>query len=75
MASNVPLVRVREAVVAAIVERINIVEGGVPQRKEISNVVSRWGQLINQIGGVDAVETVTVLQVGRSHKHVAVLPC
>ena len=64
MASNVPLVRVREAVVGAIVERINIVEGGgAPQRKEITNVVSRWGNLINQIGGVDAVETVCVLQV------------
>jgi translation initiation factor eIF-2B subunit epsilon len=66
MASNVPLVRVREAVVGAIVERINIVEGGgAPQRKEITSVVSRWGNLINQIGGVDAVETVSVLQVGK----------
>lgn len=64
MASNVPLVRVREAVVGAIVERIDIVEGGgAAQRKEITSVVSRWGNLINQIGGVDAVETVSVLQV------------
>lgn len=64
MASNVPLVRVREAVVGAIVERITIVEGGaVPQRKEIANVIERWGSLINQIGGVDAVETICVLQV------------
>jgi translation initiation factor eIF-2B subunit epsilon len=65
MASNVPLVRVREAVVGAIVERINIVEGGgTPQRKEITTVIARWGNLINQIGGADAVETVSVLQVG-----------
>jgi translation initiation factor eIF-2B subunit epsilon len=64
MASNVPLIRVREAVVGAIVERITIVEGGgAPQRKEIASVVERWGSLINQIGGVDAVETVSVLQV------------
>jgi len=63
MASNVPLIRVREAVVGAIVERINIVEGGgAPQRKEIASVVGRWGGLINQIGGVDAVETISVLQ-------------
>jgi translation initiation factor eIF-2B subunit epsilon len=64
MASNVPLIRVREAVVGAIVERIDIVEGGgAAQRKEITSVVARWGNLINQIGGVDAVETVSVLQV------------
>ena len=74
MASNVPLIRVREAVVGAIVERINIVEGGGPaQRKEITSVVARWGNLINQIGGVDAVETVAVLQVGELHAHVAAL--
>lgn len=64
MASNVPLTRVREAVVAAIVEKIQIVEGGgVPQRKEIASVVSRWGELIDRIGGVDAVETISALQV------------
>lgn len=64
MASNVPLIRVREAVVGAIVERINIIEGGgILQRKEIASVISRWGDLINQIGGVDAVETISVLQV------------
>ncbi|KAH7923504.1 nucleotide-diphospho-sugar transferase [Leucogyrophana mollusca] len=63
MASNVPLRRVREAVVAAIVNRIKIVEGGnVPQRKEIATVIDRWGGLIDKIGGVDAVETVEVLQ-------------
>jgi translation initiation factor eIF-2B subunit epsilon len=74
MASNVPLIRVREAVVAAIVEQINIVEGGgAPQRKEIVSVVSRWGNLINQIGGVDAVETVAVLQVGELHAFVDAL--
>ncbi|KZP24752.1 nucleotide-diphospho-sugar transferase [Athelia psychrophila] len=62
MASNVPLIRVREAVVGAIVEQIEIVEGAAEQRKEIAGVIGRWGDLINQIGGVDAVETVSVLQ-------------
>jgi hypothetical protein len=64
MASNVPLTRVREAVVAAIVEHIRLVEGGgAAQRKEIASVISRWGSLIDKIGGVDAVETITALQV------------
>ncbi|KAJ4488105.1 nucleotide-diphospho-sugar transferase, partial [Lentinula aciculospora] len=63
MASNVPLSRVREEVVSAIVERIKIIDGGgAPQRQEILNVVSRWGPLIDKIGGVDPVETVTALQ-------------
>jgi translation initiation factor eIF-2B subunit epsilon len=63
MASNVPLSHVREAVIAAIVERIKIVQGGVAaQRQEITSVVGRWGALINKIGGVDAVETIAVLQ-------------
>ncbi|RDB21277.1 Translation initiation factor eIF-2B subunit epsilon [Hypsizygus marmoreus] len=63
MASNVPLTRVREAVVAAIVEKIQIIPGGpVPQRKEIASVIGRWGGLINRIGGVDPVETITALQ-------------
>lgn len=63
MASNVPLTRVREAVVAAIVEHICLVEGGGAQRKEIASVIGRWGPLIDRIGGVDAVETISVLQV------------
>lgn len=64
MASNVPLTRVREAVVAAIVEQIKLVDGGAAeQRKEIAGVVDRWGELIDKIGGVDAVETISVLQV------------
>lgn len=63
MASNVPLRRVREAVVAGIVERIPVVEGAVPQRVEINKWVDRWGDLINLIGGVDGVETVSILQV------------
>jgi translation initiation factor eIF-2B subunit epsilon len=64
MASNVPLSRVREAVVGAIVEQIRIVDGGaLPQRNEIARVIDRWGGLINKIGGVDAVETIAVLQV------------
>ncbi|KAF8078040.1 nucleotide-diphospho-sugar transferase [Lyophyllum atratum] len=62
MASNVPLTRVREAVVAEIVEKIRIVEGAVPQRKEIASVIGRWGGLIDKIGGMDPVETVSVLQ-------------
>lgn len=63
MSTNVPLRRVREAVIAGIVERIPIVEGNMAQqRKEIANVVDRWGELINKIGGVDAVETVSILQ-------------
>lgn len=63
MASNVPLRRVREAVVASIVERIHLVEGAVPQRAEIKKWIDRWGDLINLIGGVDGVETVSILQV------------
>ena len=63
MSTNVPLRRVREAVVADIVELIPIVPEAGQQRKEIARVVKRWGALINMIGGVDPVETVTVLQV------------
>jgi translation initiation factor eIF-2B subunit epsilon len=66
MASNVPLTLVREAVVAAIVEHIRLVEGGgSAQRKEIASVINRWGPLIDRIGGVDAVETISALQVTR----------
>ena len=64
MASNVPLRRVREAVVAGIVEGIPLVEGAVSQRAEIKKWVDRWGDLINLIGGVDGIETVSILQVG-----------
>ncbi|KAJ7740705.1 nucleotide-diphospho-sugar transferase [Mycena maculata] len=63
MASNVPLPLVREAVISAIVEHIGIVEGALPQRKEISRVIGRWGELIDKIGGVDAVQTVLALQM------------
>ena len=63
MASNVPLCRVREAVVAGIVERIPLVEVALTQRVEIKKWVDRWGDLINLIGGVDGVETVSILQV------------
>ena len=62
MAHNVPLRHVREAVVAGIVERIPLVEGTVPQRAEIKKWVDRWGDLINLIGGIDGVETVSILQ-------------
>ncbi|KAJ7632522.1 nucleotide-diphospho-sugar transferase [Roridomyces roridus] len=63
MASNVPLSHVRQAVISAIVEDINIVDGAQPQRKEIARVIGRWGELIDKIGGVDAVETVLMLQM------------
>lgn len=67
MASNVSLTRVREAVIAAIVERIPLVDSNaVQQRKEIASVIGRWGALIDKIGGVDAVETVSLLQVGEN---------
>ncbi|KAI0693273.1 nucleotide-diphospho-sugar transferase [Cytidiella melzeri] len=64
MASNVDLKRVREAVVAAIVEKVQIDADGdaAAQRREIVSVVKRWGALIDRIGGVDPVETVEVLQ-------------
>lgn len=64
MASNVPLSRVREAVIASVVEKIRIEpEGGPAQRSAIAEVINRWGMLINKIGGVDAVESVSILQV------------
>lgn len=64
MASNVDLRRVREAVVASIVERIPVVQSEpAVQRREIASLVARWGPLINKIGGIDPVETIEVLQV------------
>jgi translation initiation factor eIF-2B subunit epsilon len=66
MASNVPLTRVREAVIAALVDRIRVVspeEGPAKQKAEVEKVVERWGELINKIGGVDGVETISILQV------------
>ncbi|KAF5315880.1 hypothetical protein D9611_004610 [Ephemerocybe angulata] len=62
MASNVPLIRVKEAVVAAIVEKIPVLEGAAEQRMEVNKTIARWGQLINRIGGVDPVETISLLQ-------------
>ncbi|KAI0720955.1 nucleotide-diphospho-sugar transferase [Cerioporus squamosus] len=63
MASNVPLRRVREAVVGAIVDRVPLVPGDpAAQRAEIAKMVRRWGPLIDKIGGVDPVETVEALQ-------------
>ncbi|KDQ60712.1 hypothetical protein JAAARDRAFT_190866 [Jaapia argillacea MUCL 33604] len=63
MASNVPISKVREAVIAGIVERIKLVaDDAVGQRKEIAGVINRWGEMIDKIGGVDAVETVCMLQ-------------
>ncbi|GLB35041.1 putative nucleotidyl transferase [Lyophyllum shimeji] len=64
MASNVPIKSVREAVIAEIVEKIQVVEGGgVAQRREIASVIGRWGSLIEAIGGMDAVETISSLQI------------
>jgi translation initiation factor eIF-2B subunit epsilon len=64
MASNVPLRHVREAVVTAIVENVQIVgEGVAAQRQETVRVMGRWGKLIDLIGGVNAIETISVLQV------------
>lgn len=63
MSTNVPLRRVREAVVAGIVDLVPVLPEPAAQRKEIARVVNRWGALITMIGGVDAVETITVLQV------------
>lgn len=64
MASNVPLRRVREAVVAGVIELIPLLpDSAAQQRAEISRVIKRWGPLIDTIGGADAVETVSILQV------------
>ena len=66
MASNVPLIRVREVIVAALVGRIRVVdpeEGPAKQKAEVEKVVERWGELVNKIGGVDGVETISILQV------------
>lgn len=64
MASNVPLSQVKDAVVATLVDKIAVVEeGGVAQRKEVLSVIGRWGQLINRLGGLDSVETITMLQL------------
>ncbi|KAH9857019.1 hypothetical protein C2E23DRAFT_748650 [Lenzites betulinus] len=63
MASNVPLRRVREAVVGALVDRVPLIPANpAAQRAEIGAVVRRWGALVDKIGGVDKVETVEVLQ-------------
>ena len=65
MASNVPLRRVREAVVAAIIDNIDFEEGEAMaiQKAKIEKMAGRWGALINKIGGVDGVETIEILQV------------
>ncbi|EIM90142.1 nucleotide-diphospho-sugar transferase [Stereum hirsutum FP-91666 SS1] len=62
MASNVPLTKVRGAVIGSVVEKIAIVDGAVEQRGEIKRWMDRWGELINKIGGMDGVETVELLQ-------------
>ena len=62
MASNVPLRRVREAVVGALVDRVPLTVDAATQRAEVARIVARWGPLVDKIGGVDAVETLEVLQ-------------
>jgi translation initiation factor eIF-2B subunit epsilon len=63
MASNVPLLRVREAIVRFLLDKIECGVGEI--RDKIRKIVPRWGALINAIGGVDEVETIEVLQVRR----------
>jgi translation initiation factor eIF-2B subunit epsilon len=63
MAHNQALEKVRGAVIGAIVERIPLAPDPARQRTEIQRVVTRWGALINLIGGVDGVETASMLQV------------
>ncbi|TFK29847.1 translation initiation factor eif-2b [Coprinopsis marcescibilis] len=63
MASNVPLSRVKEAVIGTLVDKIPLLEeGGAAQRKEVHTIIARWGQLLNRLGGQDPVETITLLQ-------------
>ena len=67
MASNGKLRTVREVVVEAVVEKIAIVEGDAQaQKKEIAQVVDRWGELIDKIGGIDHEETIEILQVSET---------
>lgn len=61
MASNVPLGRVREAVISFLMNKIDSGEGEL--RDKVRQVIGRWGGLITAIGGADAVETIAVLQV------------
>ena len=69
MASNVPLGRVREAVIAFLMDKIAGPGAGAGAgaggevRDRVRAGVGRWGGLITAIGGVDAVETVAALQV------------
>ena len=66
MASNVSLTRVREAIIATLVDRMRVIsteEGPAKQKAEVENIVERWGELINKIGGIDGVETISILQV------------
>lgn len=68
MASNVSLARVREAIITALVGLMRVVdpeEGATKQKVEVERVVERWGELINKIGGVDGVETISILQVSK----------
>jgi len=64
MASNVPLRKVREAIVEFLLDKIETGEGEL--RDKVRKVVERWGVLIDAIGGVDAVETIEILQVRKA---------
>lgn len=68
MASNVPLRRVREAIVRFLLEKIvddrnGPNSSGGATRDRVQKVIARWGGLIDAIGGVDPVESIEILQV------------
>ncbi|KZV79640.1 nucleotide-diphospho-sugar transferase [Exidia glandulosa HHB12029] len=63
MSSNVEQRQVLNAVVGFIVDKIELVEGNVPQQKAVINkIVQRWGPLLNSLGAGDGEETVELLQ-------------
>lgn len=63
MVTDVPLRRVREVIIGSLVDNIPLDVDGATQKKEITQIVKRWGALVSKIGGADGVETVSILQV------------
>lgn len=63
MASNVPLTAVKEVVIAFLVSKIPLKTEVPAQKKEVSNMISRWGGLLGAIGLESPVESVVLLQV------------
>jgi len=61
MASNVPLRKVRESIIGFLLDKMETGPGET--RDKVKKVVERWGSLIDAIGGIDAVETIEILQV------------